>query len=379
MLFKPKYNILLDIGSYSISAYAVDPVDSSIRMGIEKNYSGYQNGEWLDDVDNIKQIVSNVLDSTLARIDCSVKNIYVGVPSEFTKISVQELRQVYPKGRPITDKDIDTLYDSGNTTADMSYIAINSSPIVFTLDGRRTDNPVGSFCNEIKVLASYTLCNKGFYDNIKNMLSRYTKNVKFVPTAWAEAISLISPKVRDSGALICDVGYISTSVAYMRGDGMLDLASLSRGGAFIASDLMTVLKIPFGAALKLKPMIDFSINYQPSDEFVFTHDKREYRVNAELATEIAIARVEDMAQCIKSIIEGFSHKCAPYLKLYLTGGSLGEMRGVKNIISNIVGRSVEILTPNLPQYNRPRFASLDGINFIQRQDRTRVNFKKIFA
>lgn len=378
-MFKPKYNILLDVGSYSISAYAVDPIDGSIRMGIEKNYAGYQDGEWLDDVDTIRGIISSVIDSTLMRIDCKVKEIYVGVPSEFTKVSVNESKQSFPKGKAITDKEIDDLYAMGDKNTDAAYVTINCSPVVFKLDGMKTMRPIGSFCNTISVVASYTLCNKSFFDNIESLLTRYTKAIKFVPTAWAEAISLIDGTERDSGALVCDVGYISTSVVHVHGDGVLDMASLSQGGAYITSDLMTVLKIPFNVALKLKPMIDFSIEYGENDNFTIVCDGKEHVINARLAAEIAIARVEDMARRIKNIIAGFTHKCPPYLKLYLTGGSLAEMRGVINIVKNELGFAVEILSPTLPQYNRPRFASLDGIYYIQRQNKGRVNIKSIFG
>lgn len=381
MFFKPKFNLLLDIGSYSISAYAVDPVDGSIRIGMEKAYLGFQDGEWLDPSETIKQIVSDVIEDMLLNVECKIRAIYVGVPGEFTKLSVKEIKQVYTKGRMISDSDLDELYAKGEDATDSEYVTINCSPIKFTLDSARvTMTPLNMYCNEIKGLVSYTGCKKTFFESIDEaFLKKYAKEIKFVPTCWAEAIGLIDECERDSGALICDVGYISMSVMYLRGDGLLDLESRSLGGAFIAYDLQQGLKIPFSAALTLKPMLDFSINYSETDKFVFSDDGKSYSIDAIRATEIARCRLEEVAEEIGYMINRFKHKVPPYIKLYLTGGSLAEMRGAKSIVSNIIGRSVEVLSAGLPQYNRPRFASLEGLYTVQKQDKSRINFKSIFG
>lgn len=58
-------------------------------------------------------------------------------------------------------------------------------------------------------------------------------------------MSLLSEDKRYRRQLIADVGYITSSVAVVQGDGLVSLTSFSLGGGHVASDIAMMFEVPF--------------------------------------------------------------------------------------------------------------------------------------
>lgn len=385
MLIKPKYIAILDVGSSSVIAFASERNNDgllSIKATSEQAYEGYQKSEWLSK-ESMSTAVTKAMQDVIAKTSPKIKTIYVGVPGEFIKVVTKNVIQTYSQERRINDEDINQLYSQGDTfQQDFDWQLINSSAIYYTVDeNKRLIDPRGAVViKKIDLLASYVLCSAKFVEDIQSVIGDMAEEIKFVSSDWAQAISLIEPEKRDQGVLLCDVGYISTSVLLVRGDGILDHKAISNGGGFIESDLAFCLDLPFKTCIDLKKMIDLNLSCDDDDELAIKDKKGNY-IKSQYVNDIINARIEDICENINKAIDKFTHKCPAYLKIYLTGGGITDVRGASKIFSERINRAVEIISPSLPNFNKPRYTSSVGImEVVARWEQNKISFiKKIFA
>ena len=153
---------------------------------------------------------------------------------------------------------------------------------------------------------------------------------------------------RDAAYVLIDVGYLSSSVAVGRGEGLQELKSFSMGGGHVAADIYEVLGVPFELAEEAKELVDLNLSY-PDDAVLVSSG--EYVIHAAEACEIVRARLEYFAEVVASVIEG---EVSPtYVPVYLTGDGFASIRGARTVISEKLGRNVELCAPKVPGFTRP--------------------------
>ena len=174
------------------------------------------------------------------------------------------------------------------------------------------------------------------------------KEIRFVATPWAEGVAMFEREQRDATYVVVDAGYLSTSVAIGRGEGLVDLKSFSMGGGHIAADIYEVLGVPFELAERAKELVDLNLSY--SDDAVLVADG-EHVVYAAEACEIVRARLEYFAEIVAQVLDGGDFPT--YVPVWLTGEGMTSIRGARAYIAEKLGRSVEICAPKLPGFARP--------------------------
>lgn len=253
---------ILDIGSDKIFVY-IGSVNGDknfiIKSSAEVTYDGFQDGEWLNE-QYVKDSVLNCLNKALYGLKIKLACIYVGVPGDFSKVQVVEEKLNFGSGHKVTANDIDELFEKTNLKEDVFYEVINCSPINYLIDGReKTLDPRGVICYSLALKASYVLCTKLYSELFRTILSSYCKKIKFISIPWAESIYLIEADKRDkNSAVLCNIGYLTTEVSYISGDGLLALDTFSLGGGHVSYDLSYGLKIPYDTACFVKSKIDFN-------------------------------------------------------------------------------------------------------------------------
>lgn len=63
-----------------------------------------------------------------------------------------------------------------------------------------------------------------------------------------------------------------------------------------------------------------------------------------------------------------------YLPIYLTGGGLNYLRGIRDYLSRKLGRRIELINPTLPQISKPDFSSEIGLLDMALQNQDNDNF-----
>lgn len=380
----PKINdvAVLDIGSKKISVM----IGSKSEKGVYNikgfgscYYSGFSGGRWFNP-DDVRNTVGKALRIAEAESGVKVKKLYVGVPSEFIALVVKEVVFARARAQRITDADLTALFEQGDTYKNHSrYTTIGNFAVYYTLDDktRRYLEPRGLEAYKITALVSYVLCERSFttfFEEIAKDL--HLKEVEYVSSAWAEGMSLLSEDKRYRRQLLVDVGYITSSVAVVQGDGLVNLTSFSLGGGHIASDISMMFDVPFSAAEEVKNKIDLSLAYDESSYYE-AGENGKYRFSALDVNEIAKSRLDTIVEFINESIAQSGFECNAHCPVYLTGNGVTSVRGAKEYMSQVLKKPIDVIAPDVPCYNKPKFSStialLDVASELNAQELTGFN------
>lgn len=335
----------------------------SVKGFGECEYEGFASGEWLNP-EGLEQAAATAIAAAEAEAGVKIKKLFVGVPSEFLAVICKPVSITFAKPVRITDIEVDSLFQKGNDFNDPNFILVNSSPIYFTLDDqpRRIIEPRGIFVSKLSAMISYVMCEAGFiktFDALGEGLS--VKEIEYLPSVWAEAMGNLEAEQRDKYAILIDVGYITSSVALVRGDGLLHLSSFSVGGGHIAADLCTILDIPFDVAVTVKDKVDLNLAFSKEDVYEVTDGEQVYRLDAKEVHKISAARLDDIAEYVNRAIEICKNDCPPHTAVYLSGGGITSLRGAKEYLSAALNKQIEILSPAMPRFDKPYYSSAVGM------------------
>lgn len=350
---------VLDVTSRLISAIVGAKKAQSvfgIKAVSERACQGYEDGEWFDEADTI-QTAKNVLIDAMRQADSRTKRLFVGVPAEFVAVVCKEVAITLDRARKITDEDIDYLTAKGDEFAGSGYVTVNTSVIYFLLDGQDKlyTDVRGLEGTRIEACVSYVLCKESFvrmFDEVGETL-KFT-DVRYVASPWAECLGLLEKEQRDRIYMLIDVGYMSTSVALAKGDGILDLKAFSMGGAHIAGDIFEALGVSFELAEEAKRLVDLNLNYARDAILVSSGEEA---IKAADACEIAKSRLDLFAETFDEIFKEVEGELPSYMEIYLTGEGIANVRGAKKYLSERLGKNLEIITPKLPGFVKPEDSS----------------------
>ncbi len=357
---------VLDIGSEKITVfYGSKSVNNTfnVKASASVSYAGFADGEWLDE-ENLPQTIERALREVETSARIRIRKLFIGVPGEFTTTVAKEVSIAFDKKRRVTSRDLDDLFERGNTYKEHKrYATINYSAIYYALDdNRRLIDPIGLSTVKLNGLISYVLCERKFLRTINGVMkSLGMREVEFISSAWAESMYLFEEEQRDRTVILADIGYITSSVMVARGDGLLYMSSFSCGGAHITGDITLNFDMPYSHAellvskINLKRQVDESGMYQ-----IFVKENK-FEYPALEINEIAKARITFLGQAINKCLARCSYDCPIHLPVYITGGGLYKIHGAKELLARITGRSVEFVEPSDPNYAKPYYSSTLGL------------------
>ncbi|HKL94706.1 MAG TPA: cell division FtsA domain-containing protein [Clostridia bacterium] len=361
MFFKAQELVVLDVGSKIFSAMVATKKNQGVfyvKSYAETPYSGYENGEWFD-IDELRQSAIATLESVIFKTGCKSKTLFVSIPAEFATTVTKDVAIILDRRRKVVDSDIDYLFKKGDTyESNSQYLPVNTSAIYFTVDdsSRLLIDPRGVFAGKISARASYILAERGFvelFDSIAKSMG--FSNVEYISQEWAQGLTLLEKEQRDKDCLLINIGYLSSSVSVIRGEGLLELKSFSLGGAHITANIFESFDTPFEIAEEARNKVDLNLNYSDED-YIETQDEGGF-VSAEIA-EVVKNSLDILIETVASAIELCKYDITSYAPLYLTGNEIPNIRGAVNYIQDAFEKQIEVLSPRLPAYNKPHYASV---------------------
>ena len=364
-----KYVSVLDFGSSKISVMIAESgINNTFNiLGTgEVEYSGFQNGEFIEP-EKLYEAVANCIVKAETNSGLKIEKLHIGVPAEFTFVECKNSSIAFNKKVKIGDEEVSELFSLASREIKYEKASIISrSPIYFLLDdSRKVIDPKGEVSTRLSGLVSFVIADNRFIDIVDGIVNNMgLKEVEYVSSALSESLFLLDPQVRDSGAILIDIGYLTTSVAFVKGDGLLALNHFSVGGGHISADLCQVLQISFKEAESLKRKVVLSLSATDSDFYEANFDGVITPVSAKLTNEIVASRLD--------MINGLINKCltkmrsvlpqgSNYLPIYLTGGGVCLLKGGRDYISKGVGENVEVLSSKVPQLSKPTYSSVLGL------------------
>lgn len=375
---------ILDIGSSSItSIIAESGVNNTfnIRGKSEVEYSGFMDGEFLKPNELIS-VIGHAIESAQLEAKTKITSIFVGVPGEFVSVVVKEHQIKFKGQRRVLAEDIENLYqDAANIKTNGEYLMINRSPIFYRLsDGREFINPIEEKSESLYGKLSYCFADMRFVEMISNVLKHYNiKKIEFYSQNLCEALLLTSEEERSSVVLLADIGYITTNIMLISGEGLLYLKSFSMGGGNVTADISERFKVPFEVAERFKRKVSLTFKLDMDTPYKVEEKGTTYSINGEQLHETVEYRVKEIANMISKCLDMCEEEYSKYAKMYITGGGLLYIRGIKEHLSRSLGTNCESATSGGRIEDEPRLSSCYAVLAMALKSSARGSlFKKIF-
>ncbi len=352
---------VLDFGSSKITLIVGHKgVNNSFKIvaSSEGDYAGFMAGDFIEPnllCESVKQTLNNLYEHYPKRIT----KLYIGVPAEFCYNLEKDLLLNLNGRKRINDKHLLKLFcSSADNVISSSHTVINKSPMYYTIDGTKVSNPINCYASELTARTSFVLVKNQFVYLMNSVMQEVgIADFELLSSILTQGVFLLPQAERDNGTLLVDCGYITTSVAYFIGDGIADLKSFSMGGGFITSDISEVMGLPFGLAEQVKRKLILTLKPTGLDYYEVYDDNEAKKVLAKDANNVALARLDEIADNIQKCLDSFANTPAEHLPIYLTGGGLSYLKGIKYYLGKELGRNIIIVKPSL-QYSAPDLSSV---------------------
>jgi cell division protein FtsA len=363
MEVKNKSVAVLDIRSDEITAVVGEKgVNNTfvIKSKYTCSYDGFAEGELLD-INSFNAAIKDVVKSTLSAVGERIKAFYVGVPCEFLKLINTDKVLSFPSPKKISHYDISCLIASSQPEDEEGYTVIKHSPIYYVLsDKRRVIDPVGVYCDCLRAKLSFILCRTAFIDCVTEAFKSFAPQIDlyFLASNLAEANYLIEPDVRDSYAVLFDLGYISSSYSVAYGNGIIFSEAFSVGIGHIAVLLMNELNIPYEVAKAFLGKVNLNAKEKLTTIEEYKYQGQVYSFSTATLRDLIREGLDGICETIEECRQAYTGKDLSGKPLYVTGEGIKAIRGAAEHLSSRLVTQVEVVAPKLPYYDKPQFSSL---------------------
>ncbi len=352
---------ILEIGSSKVTAVVGERGINKtfvIKGRFAFNYDGFADGLFFN-VGQLTSVLGKAIDTLKSVMREALSTVYIGVPGEFTEVVVKDSQISFPSKKKIKEEDVDTLYDSAFVLKSSNHTLINRSAIVYELDDfRRLSNPIGATSEILKGKLSFILCRNYFIDNVAPAaLQKGVENIEWISTCLAQAMYLLDGETRDRLAIVADIGYISTTVSIIQGDGILFQQSFGYGGGYITAVLCEQFALDFIIAERLKRKVNLCVSSDSNVYEVVDCDNGE-SYNSVDVNKAIFNSLDELCEKITDTLDSSGFIIPEYVPLMITGGGITYLRGAKEHVANRLGMVVETLSPAVPMMNKPTESSI---------------------
>lgn len=340
-------------------------------------YDGYEGGAFYD-VPKLKDAIFRALNAVEKATSEHIRTLYIGVPGEFSTVLPREVETGFPKKRKIGEREVGEVFEKGKSELEGFRFIRATSMIFVTADNRRVVDPVGLSSTSLDGVLSYFYCTDYFAETMEKIFANMRIALKFLPTSFAMASYLIPSETRDEYAIFLDAGFLSSTISVILGGGVLAQRTFWVGKAQIAVLLMEEFDLPYDAACALLSKANL---YAKGGESKMEFSFRGYTY--EIDVQRLIATVKEGLDKICEAVGGFLDDCSgrelDYKPLYISGEGIYEIRGALEHIAGRIERVTEMLSPDLPYYNRPTMSSrIALIDMAYEDNRKGGMFSRLF-
>lgn len=318
-------------------------------------YGGYQDGEFFD-AEELARAVERALSSVEQICGEKIKTIYIGVPGEFTDVVPKEQKLSFPKRVKVGPREISALFESGKEKRKGYRFIRVTSMIYITSDNRRVADPTGLYSTGLTGILSYFYCTDYFAQTMERIFHTKKISLRYLPTQFAMAAYLLSPEIRDESAVFLDVGFLSSTICVLLGNGVCAQRSFWVGQGQIAVRIMEKFRLPYDAAVALLTKSNLYLKRDAKErEFVFKG--KTYEIPSESFIEEVKAGLDVLCEQVNLFLEECTGRELDSKPIYVSGEGLDGIRGALEHMSRRLNTVCEQLAPDLPCYNKPSISS----------------------
>ena len=322
-------------------------------------YYSFFDGEFYDIKELEKKIVKLYSD-LIDKSDVSkITTLFVGVPGEFSKVLSKNYKITYGKVKKINDADIKYLYETAYNDYDAEYKLVNRSASYFVVDNYKTHEPIGKKATSLSARIFYGFVINHFVEVITSILSKLGVNdVRFILQDYADSRYLFNISERDVCKLLINIGYSSSSLSLVCGDGLLHSKAFAIGGGMISAYLSDGLNCEFGVAEVLKSKLNLGLKDLDGAKYLISHPTYgEFSFSRNECNGIAKSVLDEISENCDKAVSSCTLKVPSDIDVAFTGEGICSVKGAVEYISTRLGVFPNVAKPKVPHYNKPNFSS----------------------
>ncbi len=335
----------MDIGSSSIRLIVGQQIDDGasgrfqIIGAVEVQTAGINRGV-ITSIEDATSSFSACLEKAERLIGLPVESVWVGI--NFPNIKCEHSKGIVAVGKTdgeITEDDVERAIEAARTlSVPPNYEILHVVPSKFTVDSQdEIKDPVGMTGMRLEV---ETLIIQALTSQIKNLTKAIYRtgieieDLVLSPLAAAEAV--ISPKQKELGAALINIGASTTSMAVFEEGDLIHTAVLPIGSEHITADIAIGLRCPINLADRIK--LEYGSakpeTYQKRDEVDISHLLQEEgisdmpsTISLKYISEIIEARVEEIFEKADAELKRIDRSGMLPAGVFLVGGGarLGQI------------------------------------------------------
>lgn len=380
---------ILDIRSYEIVFFlgSKGVNDTFVFYGSHtEKYEGFSTSGFFDG-ESFRRAVVAAVTSVRQNYEGVIGEIYVSVPAPFVSVHTKGHTISFPSKRKISAQDIEALFESGQSQLLVSGENVRRSAMYFTLGDNRKYFSLGELYGVPTTLLKGALCyyfaEETFVQTVSSVLQDLGFNKpSFLPSTLAQALYLLPPKRREGYAFLLDVGFLTTSISVVYGNGIVREQSFDCGLGTILVSLMQELDVDYAIAEEILSSANVSGGSVPK-EIMWTSENGEVSFPVWRINEIVKCGLDVLCENVENFFAvNYREKAASALSvnpISLTGEGIGVIAGAAEHLSSRLNRLTETVVPQLPYYDKPAFSSRMALLNMALSDRKKRGwFYKIF-
>lgn len=380
---------ILDIRSYEIVFFlgSKGVNDTFVFYGSHtEKYEGFSTSGFFDG-ESFRRAVVAAVTSVRQNYEGVIGEIYVSVPASFVSVHTKGHTISFPSKRKISAQDIEALFESGQSQLLVSGENVRRSAMYFTLGDNRKYFSLGELYGVPTTLLKGALCyyfaEETFVQTVSSVLQDLGFNKpSFLPSTLAQALYLLPPKRREGYAFLLDVGFLTTSISVVYGNGIVREQSFDCGLGTILVSLMQELDVDYAIAEEILSSANVSGGSVPK-EIMWTSENGEVSFPVWRINEIVKCGLDVLCENVENFFAvNYREKAASALSvnpISLTGEGIGVIAGAAEHLSSRLNRLTETVVPQLPYYDKPAFSSRMALLNMALSDRKKRGwFYKIF-
>ena len=329
-----------------------------------ESYEGYF-VEGILDMESFRRAMLVSINSVCQNYGGVIDEAYVSVPSAFISVQTKGHTVCFAKNHKISAQDVEWLYESALNDLMTNGRCIHRSAMYFSLGDNRkyftAESLYGTSSTLLKGALCYYFIAEEFYIAVLELLhERNISKVHFVPSTLAQASYLISEKEREGYAFLLDIGFLTTSISVIYGNGIVHEESINCGIGTIRVALMQELGVDYAIAEEILNDANISASVA-ARELMWTSETLNRQFSVQQINDVIKYNLDFMCERIDIFFSRYyKDKSSTGLTanpISITGEGANAIKGVAEHVSRRLNRLTQIVYPDQPYFDKPSYSS----------------------
>lgn len=358
---------ILDIRSNEVSfllgAKGVNGMFVISGTHVEK-YEGFCLDGFFDE-DAFCRAVARAISAVQQNYNGTIDEIYIGVPSAFVSVITKGQTVAFDSKQKVSSQDVERLFDAGLDDLALSGRCIRRSAMYFTLGDNRkyfsAEDLYGVSTTMLKGGLCYYFVSEYFYGIISGLMERMGfADVKFIPSTLAQSIYLLPEKKREGYAFLLDIGFVTSSLSVVYGNGIVHEESFNCGIASVLVEMIKTLGLDFSVAEEMLSISNISGGSE-TEKLTYTTKEETHSLPVNRVNEVIKCAVDALCERLDAFLHRYYREknsaTMSVNPISITGEGVWGIKGITEHIENRIGWVTETVYPDLPFYDKPTASS----------------------